>query len=133
MQFIGQLARQPFTEFLGRLAETGPDVFADIGLSQIAKDRTGIVDLVRERHAEDILICGGEVRDIRLLPLLPVRLSFAFGCVSKAVQARRHHSGHAIAEPVANVLQPGFAALILYAVMKKRSVAAALSKARTPP
>jgi hypothetical protein len=85
MQFIGQLARQPFTEFLGkaaivpesflaRLAETGPDAFADIGLSQIAKDRTGIVDLVRERDTQNIFIGAVEMRQIGFLSLLPVCL-----------------------------------------------------------
>jgi len=115
MQLIGQLAGPPFAElvgkavivperFLARLAETGPDAFANIGLSQIAKDCAGIVDLVRERDAEDILIGGVEMREIGLFPLLPFRLSLAFSCVSKAIRARRHHSGHAITKPVADIL-----------------------------
>jgi hypothetical protein len=60
------------------------------------------------------------MREIGLLSLLPVRLSLAFGSVSKAVRARRYHAGHTIAEPVSDIIQACFTALILDAVMKKR-------------
>ena len=129
-RLISQLAGPPFAEFVGkaaivperfvaRLAETGPDVFADIGLSQIAKDCAGIMDLVRERDAQNVFIGGVEMRQIGLFSLLPVRLSLAFGGVGKAVRARRHNSGDAIAEPVADILQPRLAALILHAIVQQ--------------
>ena len=60
------------------------------------------------------------MREIGLFPLLPVRLSLALSRVSKAVRACRHHSGHVITKPIADILQPRLAALILDAVMKKR-------------
>jgi hypothetical protein len=47
------------------------------------------------------------------------RLSFAFGCVGKAVGAGFHYVGHPITEPVSDVLQPRLAALILNSVVKK--------------
>ena len=56
-------------------------------------------------------ISWGEQRS--LPPFLPVRLSLGFGGVSKAIRASRH-------DAVANILQPHFAALILYAVVKRR-------------
>ena len=72
VQLSGQLPGPPFAElvgkaaivpecFLARLAEAGPDGFAHVGLSQIAKDRTGIVDLVRERDAQNVVIGGVEM------------------------------------------------------------------------
>jgi hypothetical protein len=41
------------------------------------------------------------------------RLALAFGCVGKAVRARRHHGGHTIAEPVSDILQPVYALRLL--------------------
>ena len=60
------------------------------------------------------------MREVGLLSLLPVCLALAFGRIGKAVRARRHDARHAIAETVADILQPGLAALILDAVVKKR-------------
>jgi hypothetical protein len=77
------------------------------------------VDLVRERDAQNVLIGSVEMREIDPLSLLPVRLSLAFGCVSKAVRARRHYAGHTIAKSVSDIVQPRLAALILNAVVKK--------------
>jgi hypothetical protein len=46
--------------FFVRLAEASTDAFAYTGLSHIAKDCPGIVDLVRERDAENVAV--GRVR-----------------------------------------------------------------------
>jgi hypothetical protein len=130
VQLIGQLPGPPFAElvgkaaivpqrFIARLAETGPDAFADIGLSQIAKDCAGIVDLVRERDAQNVFIGGVKMSEIGFLSLLPIRLSLAFGCVSEAVRARRDYAGHTTAEPVSDILQSRLTALILDAVVTK--------------
>ena len=116
-ELIGQLPGPSFAELVGkaaivpkrffaRLTETGPETFADIRFSQIAKYCAGIVDLVRERDAQYVVIGGVEMREIGVLSLLPVRFSLAFGCVGKAVRARRHHARHTIAEPVSDILQP---------------------------
>src|SRR5262245_28377091 len=53
------------------------------------------------------------------LPSLPIRLSFAFGCIGKAVRARRHHARYTIPESVADILQPCLAALIFDAVVEE--------------
>ena len=121
VQLSGQLPGPPFAElvgkaaivpecFLARLAEAGPDGFAHVGLSQIAKDRAGIVDLVRQRDAQNVVIGGVEMREMGLLSLLPVRLALAFGRIGKAVRARRHHTRDTITESVADILQPCLAA-----------------------
>jgi hypothetical protein len=101
------------------LAETGPDGFADLRFSQVAKNCSGIMNLISERNAKNVFIGSFEMCDIRLLSFIPVSFSLACGSVRKAVRTRRYHPSNAIAEPIANILESSLTALILNAVVKK--------------
>jgi hypothetical protein len=116
-QFIGQLSGQPLAKlvgkpaivperFLARLAKAGPDAFADIWLSKIAKNCPGIVNLIGKRDAQNVIVRGVEMGEIGFLSFLPVRLPLAFGCVCKAVRACCHHARNTITEPVTDIVQP---------------------------
>jgi hypothetical protein len=51
---------------------------------------------------------------------LPTRLAFPFRGVGKTIRASLDDPGHALAEAVANVLEPRCAALIFGAVVQER-------------
>src|SRR5258706_9391210 len=129
-KFIGQLTRQLFAKRAGkaavvpkgplfRLAESGPYCLPHVGLPQVAKDGAGVMDFVGQGHAEQVVVTAPQMDEIGFLPVLPARLALPSCRVGEAVRATLDDPGDALAEPVANVLQPGLATLILDAVVQK--------------
>ena len=59
------------------------------------------------------------MREISFLSLLPMCLALPFPRIGETIRAGFHDPRHALAEPVANIIQPRLAALIFNAIVQK--------------
>jgi hypothetical protein len=79
------------------------------------------VNLVRERHSQNILVDLPQFREIGFLSLSPNCLALPFPRIGETIRGGFDDPRHALAEPVANIIQPRLALIFDVIVQKCRN------------
>ena len=135
-QLFGKLAGQQFLKgschpsvipervFFRSFPEATPHSRTDFWLTQVPKNRAGVVNFIRQRNQTGVSVNRFQVLDVAGLTCPPVLLLLTGGCIGYSILTCTHNVGHAVAKPVANIRQTRLAALVLNCIMQETTMRA---------